>query len=548
MLTPNEAEIYSRLDLAFAQFLSQRATLDTVGKKALETLLATLSQQQHQGHNCIEISAADKTVLLDSGLAAEHPANTSQTFPLVIEQNRLYLHRYWSYEDRLAKQIKQLSQISNPIENLDNLLDHYFGTNNAEINWQREAAKLAAQQAFCVITGGPGTGKTTTVCKILAVLQELTDESLLIALAAPTGKAAMRLQEAITLNLAKLDCPDGIKAHIPHTANTLHRLLGAKPPSPYFKHNATNPLVFDLVVVDEASMVDLALMSKLVDALKPGARLILLGDKDQLASVESGAVLADLITALPNNTVELRQPYRFDDGIKKLADAVNQQDYETAGHLLSANDEAVGMLNQKQLISYVLGQREGYARLVNAKADFMDIYQAFTNFQVLCSNRHGKNGALEITTAVEHALFGRNLKYGATSWYPGRPVMVMQNNPALHLYNGDIGICLPDKEQNGNLMVFFQRPDGTVKKHLPTRLPACETVFAMTIHKSQGSEFDEALIVLPETINPVLSKELLYTAITRARQKIKIVAEESVFTATINKKMTRLTGLTNKFQ
>lgn len=544
---PNEAETFSRLDIAFARFLGQRTTLAANRKQALETLLATLSQKQHQGHSCIEINESDKNLLLASGLASEDPAAHSQAYPLIIEQNRLYLQRYWFYEDRLAKQIRQLSHIPKSVENLDNLLDRYFGACAIETDWQREAAKIAAQQAFCIITGGPGTGKTTTVCKILAVLQELADEPVLIALAAPTGKAAMRLQEAIAVNIDGLDCPDTIKGQIPHTAITLHRLLGTKPPSPYFHHDAGNPLIFDLVVVDEASMVDLALMSKLVDALKPMAKLILLGDKDQLASVESGAVLADLIAALPNNTVELRQSYRFDDSIKKLADAVNQQHRETAWGILSADNEAVGLLEQKRLIPYILGRRENYVRLIKAKSEFTDIYRAFGHFQVLCSNRHGKNGALEINAAVEQGLFGHSSVRNPTSWYPGRPVMVMENNPALHLYNGDIGICLYDKAQNGNLMVFFQRPDGTVKKYLPARMPTCETVFAMTIHKSQGSEFDEALIVLPETINPVLSKELLYTAITRAKKRIKLVTEESVFAATINRKMERVTGLADKF-
>ncbi|WP_411728612.1 exodeoxyribonuclease V subunit alpha [Methyloglobulus sp.] len=548
MLAFNEEEIFSRLDIAFARFLSQRTTLAANRKQALETLLATLSQRQHQGHSCIEINKSDKNLLLASGLASEHPAIPSQTYPLALEQNRLYLQRYWFYEDRLAKQIKQLAHISKPVENLDSLLDRYFCVCATETDWQREAAKIAAQQAFCIITGGPGTGKTTTVCKILAVLQELADEPLLIALTAPTGKAAMRLQEAIAVNIDGLDCLDTIKEQIPHTAITLHRLLGAKPPSPYFHHDATNPLIFDLVVVDEASMVDLALMSKLVDALKPGAKIILLGDKDQLASVESGAVLADLIAALPDNTVELKQSYRFDDNIKKLADAVNQQHHEAAWSILSAGNETAGILEQKHLIPYILEQRENYVRLVKARAEFTDVYRAFSRFQVVCSNRHGKNGALAINDAVEQGLFGQRTLSSPILWYPGRPVMVMQNNPALHLYNGDIGICLSDKDQNGNLMVFFQRPDGTLKKYLPARMPTCETVFAMTIHKSQGSEFDEALIVLPETINPVLSKELLYTAITRAKKHIKLVAEESVFAATINRKMERVTGLANKFQ
>lgn len=541
----NEIEIVSRLDLAFAKFLSQRTHLDTADKKAFESLVAFLSQQQHHGHTCVEITDADKRILLASGFACESPHSEPVAYPLIIEANRLYLQRYWSYENRLATRLRQISTITHAANNLDSLLDRYFGKQFDESDKQRQAATLACRQALCIITGGPGTGKTTAICKILAVLQELADKPLVTALCAPTGKAAMRLQEAIANNLATLNCPGSIKKQIPQTAITLHRLLGANPPSPYFKHSADNPLVYDLVVVDEASMVDLALMSKLVDALKPGAKLILLGDKDQLASVESGAVLADLIAGLPSNTVELVQSYRFDDGIKQLAAAINRQDPETAWVMLVGNDGTVEIIQQNNLFAYIIEQRKPFVSLVNMQAALHDIFNSFNQFQVLCSNRHGKNGALAINAVIEQGLFGRN-QHGLTQWYPGRPVMVTQNTPALHLYNGDIGICLPDNEQGGSLMVFFQRPDGAVKKFLPARMPTCETVFAMTVHKAQGSEFEEVLIVLPETVNPVLSKELLYTAITRAKKKIKIAADKSVFTATITKKIGRLTGLSAK--
>ncbi len=542
----NEIETASRLDLAFARFLSQRTSFAAEQKKTFEKLVADLSQQQHQGHTCIEITDADKTLLLASRFACEHSTTDPQTYPLVIEAKRLYLQRYWSYEDRLAKQVKQLSHMTYDVSNFDNMLDRYFVKHANDNDPQREAATLACRRAFCIITGGPGTGKTTTVCKILGLLQDISEQPLLIALTAPTGKAAMRLQEAIAFGLSTLDCAQNIKSHIPQTAVTLHRLLSAKPPSPYFRHDADNPLIYDLVVVDEASMVDLALMGKLVDALKPGVRLILLGDKDQLASVESGAVIADLIAGLPNNTVELTQSYRFDDRIKQLAEAVNRQDPDTAWSLLSDNDETVALIEPHQTLPYILQQREAYVSLVKTNAPFAEIYLAFNQFQALCANRHGLNGALAINAVVGQNLFGHYHYHGLSNWYPGRPVMVMQNNPALHLYNGDIGICLPDNEHNGNLMVFFQRPDGTLKKCLPTRMPACETVFAMTIHKAQGSEFEEVLIVLPEAVNPVLSKELVYTAITRAKKKIKIATEKNVFTTAIQRKIARVTGLTYK--
>ena len=405
---------------------------------------------------------------------------------------------------------------------------------------------MAINQNFCIITGGPGTGKTTTVVKILALLQELSDQPLLIALAAPTGKAAMRLQESIGSNKATLPCTATIKSAIPESVTTLHRLLGAKPASPYFRHNAKQPLVYDLVVVDEASMVDLALMSKLLDALKPGARLILLGDKDQLASVESGTVLADLTLALPQQTLELRKSHRFDGDIKKLATAINNQQDIEAWELFQSDNENIALL-ETDLIDYITQQQIAYLQLITKEADFSEIYKAFNRFQALCATRLGKNSVSDITLAVEKSLSEKKLIHLSGLWYSGRPIMITQNNAALQLYNGDIGICLRDKEQDNQLRVFFQQADGSIKKYLPARIPHCETVFVMTIHKSQGSEFDEVLIILPETHTPILTKELLYTAITRAKKTIKLVANASVFYSTVRKRVQRVTGLAYKF-
>lgn len=552
----SEELTFSRIDTAFARFLGERTAFDPIQKQAFENLVMSVSYEQSQGHSCIRLDDEGRALVLASGLAVSHSqAEVKEpvaTLPLVVEQDRLYLHRYWFYENRLAIQIKAMSQLSGArgqkiTAHLATLFDKYFGPSTGEIDWQREAAKMAVKQSFCIITGGPGTGKTTTVVKILALLQELAEQPLVIALAAPTGKAAMRLQESIGFSKAALPCPETVKSHIPETVTTLHRLLGAMPPSPYFRHDAATPLVYDLVVVDEASMVDLALMSKLLDALKPGARLILLGDKDQLASVESGAVLADLTTALPEYTLELKKSHRFDETIKRLAVAVNLQQEDVAWQILHEGNENIAMLDQ-DLIDYVAAQQTDYLRLIKTGAGFDEIYRAFSRFQVLCSNREGKNSVSDINYRVEQKLSGQKLINLSGLWYSGRPVMVTQNNSALHLYNGDIGICMPDKDQSGKLIVFFQRADGSVKKYLPGRLPHCETVYAMTIHKSQGSEFEEVLIILPEAINPVLTKELLYTAITRARKTVKLIADGAVFAGTVRQKVKRVTGLVDKFQ
>ena len=532
---------FDRLDLAFARFLGQRAKrLDRQDIPAFEGLVAKLSHEQNQGHSCIAINEKDRDLVLASGVASETGMK-----PLVLEQDRLYLQRYWAYEQRLAQQIRQMVRVSYPVDNLTPALDRYFTELIDETDWQREAAKMAISQSFCIITGGPGTGKTTTVVKILALLQELAEQPLHIALAAPTGKAAMRLQESIGSSKSKLPCSEVIKQQIPETVTTLHRLLGARPPSPYFRHDAANPLPYDWVVVDEVSMVDLALMSKLVDALKPGSRLILLGDKDQLASVESGTVLADLTAALPERTVELQKSHRFDASIKRLAEAVNRQQAPIAWATLQTPEGNTTLLNEG-LIGYIAEQQSEYLRLMQGGADFQPIIAAFNRFQVLCAIRKGKNSVSDINFLVEQELAGRRLIQLTGAWYAGRPVMVTQNNVGLHLFNGDIGLCLPDADRGGRLMVFFQRPDGSIKKYLPARVPHCQTVFAMTIHKSQGSEFDEVLIVLPEQVNPVLTKELLYTAITRAKTTVKLVASESVFAETVQRKIQRFGGLAAK--
>ncbi len=536
---------FSRLDLAFAEFLSQRSHLELVQKPYFKLLITRLSFEQSQGHSYLRINEKDQQLILASGLALLVDLNTNENLlpqPLIVQENCLYTHRYWFYETRLARQLKQLLTNDYQIKGLDDGLNQYFPPLNYkdEIDWQRQAAKIALTKAFAIVTGGPGTGKTTTVVKILALLQQLNSKPLQIALAAPTGKAAMRLQESIGHSKQGLNCPKAIKQIIPEEVSTIHRLLGAKsPPSPYFKHHADNQLPYDVVVIDEASMVDLALMSKLVDALKQDARLILLGDKDQLASVESGSVLADLTFSLKENTVELLKSHRFGGTIKALAVAVNEQRAIDAWNLLKIDGKIVTLL-EDNLINYIAGKYYHFMNLIQQQVNFKDIYTAFNAFQVLCPNRNGHNGVNEINRLVEK-------KLGLSGhWYNGKPIMITKNHVATQLYNGDIGLCLTDSHQQGKLMVFFLNADGSIKKILPSRLPSYETVFAMTIHKSQGSEFTEVLIALPDSLNPVLTKELIYTGITRAKKMVKIVANKSIFIDSVNQKVVRYGGLVAK--
>lgn len=550
----------SRLGNAVANFLSRRSGLTGEKKNRFTTLLKHLSAALRSGHTCLLISEDDACLLQQSKLVSPHN-NT----PLVVDASRLYFQRYWHYECHIAQHIQQKIKIPQALpDTFNEILDHYFTPQKAnEVDDQRLAAQGVAIQTFSIVTGGPGTGKTTTALRILALLQEIawlqTDQFLHIALVAPTGKAAMRLQEAI--GIGKNSQPfqyvsEKIKQAIPEQVSTIHRLLGAQANSSTFKHNANNPLIHDLLVIDEASMVDLALMSKLLSALKPSARLILLGDKDQLTSVESGAVLGDLSHALPEHTLKLTKTWRFSSEIKALANAINQQQARKAWQLLLNEGYLTLNLIDDKLnsntvaIDYIMQQYRPYIDSIQYNAGIEVNFEAFINFQVLCSNRKGKHGVeainAEIERRISHYLAPYTTTQQGSQWYIGRPIMITRNNPEMHLYNGDIGICLADS--SGQLAVYFQLPNGKIKKEIPARLPDCETVYAMTIHKSQGSEFKHVLLALPEHYNPVLCKELIYTGVTRAKKRVSIIAKWEVFKQSVQQKVERVSGLRQRLQ
>lgn len=550
----------SRLGSAVAQFLSQRSGLTGEQKNRFKTLLKHLSAALKSGHTCLLITEDDATLLQQSKLVS-----ANKNTPLVVDHSRLYFQRYWHYECHIAQHIQQKIDFPQTLPDaFTELLDHYFAPQNNqhnEVDDQRLAAQGVAAQTFSIVTGGPGTGKTTTALRILALLQEIawlqTDQFLHIALVAPTGKAAMRLQEAI--GSGKNSVPfqqvsTKIKHAIPEKVSTIHRLLGAKANSSYFQHNADNPLIHDLLVIDEASMVDLALMSKLLSALKPNARLILLGDKDQLTSVESGAVLGDLSHVLPKHTLALTKTWRFSDEIKALATAINQQQAKQAWKLLQdVSYPTLTLVEADNPHHYIMQHYTNYIQSIKNNEGIIKNYQAFMAFQVLCSNRKGKHGVEAINAEIERRITADLAHPVGQQWYVGRPVMITRNNAEMHLYNGDIGICLADEDavqagQTAQLAVYFQLPDGRIKKEIPARLPDCETVYAMTIHKSQGSEFKHVLLALPERYNPVLCKELIYTGVTRAKKQVAIVAQWDVFQQSVQQKVERVSGLQQRFR
>ncbi|RTR06888.1 exodeoxyribonuclease V subunit alpha [Halomonas nitroreducens] len=660
------------LDRAFAAFLGREVS-EASPRLLLAAALA--SHQLGRGHVCLDLAQtlatpdlalslppegdsledppplpsrvmaaldldAWRAALAQPELVATGPGST----PLVLagsrEHPRLYLRRYWQHEQDIHTRIGDrlgMDDEAPDAARLRPILDALFPPRpdiDRQLDWQKAACALAGRSRFAVITGGPGTGKTTTVVRLLALLQALAlgnnmanskgeedggEQALRIRLAAPTGKAAARLNESIAGQVAKLaldglaDDPERLHDVIPKEVSTLHRLLGSRPDTRRFRHDRHdrhNPLPLDVLVVDEASMVDVGMMAALLEALPPRARLVLLGDKDQLASVEAGSILGDLCARaegghytpgtaewlaeatgqpLPTDTLDadgqpldqaiamLRVSHRFtaDSGIGRLAAAINLEAEPAAkrraisealnhgfadlSHLKLGADDERGLArlavtgcperfpNAGAASAPPVGYRHFLATMAErrpaddaAQAAFDDwaraVLAAHGHFQLLCALRRGPWGVEGLNERVRQALEREGLidsQDGRQRWYPGRPVLVTKNDYGLGLMNGDIGITLdmprpgaaPGDGSRRLLRVAFPAGDGTdrIKWVLPSRLQAVETVFAMTVHKSQGSEFTHAALVLPDAPNPILTRELVYTGITRARHWLTLV-------------------------
>ncbi len=531
---------FSALDRQFGDFLQR---LD--GGDAAEVRLAAIcaSRARADGHICVTVAEiaereeAPKPATLRKKLRASKVVGAPGEFtPLVLdEHDRLYLRRYWEYEQQLAGAILSRAAASSP------------ATVEEGSDLQQVAAARAVANRFTVITGGPGTGKTQTVTKILQLLfAEPGGEKLRVALAAPTGKAAARLTESVR------SVQQGVQA------TTIHRLLGYLPGSASFRHNAEHPLSYDVVIVDEASMIDLALMTKLVVAVPPAAHLILLGDRDQLASVEAGSVLADICAAAENaqpneplrrTVVALRQSYRFDEsgGIFKASTAVNAGDADAAIAALEQQVDAEArwepLPSAAKLGARLRDRVVAAFRPCLETDDPLQALAQLKQFRILCAVRHGPFGVENLNALAEEILARTGLITPQRGWYAGRPLTITQNDYNLALFNGDSGIILPDRESDGELRAFFLSAESKLRRYLPSRLPQHETAFAMTVHKSQGSEFERLLLILPEKESPLLTRELLYTAITRARRQVEIWSSEAILRTAIAHQVTRNSGL-----
>ena len=615
-----EAGEMRRLSGAFARFVA------SLGSESSALMMAclVLSELEGRGHSCLvlddlaagphallgwtadqwnELAAAAGTLprnvkgwgeQLTAAEQVWHVGDFDFGQPLVLDGGRLYLRRYWRDETLVAETIRARASQGREVDVVkvkDTVAALFASDRRAEApDWQKLASTIALRGSVSIITGGPGTGKTYTVARLIALLFATSQdaEHLRIALAAPTGKAAARLKQSIDKALDELADKAGALnlkelAGRMGAARTLHSLLGARPDTRSFSHNKGNPLDVDVLIVDEASMVHLEMMASLLDALPPHATLVLLGDKDQLASVEAGAVLGDLCHdaqaggytqatldyalaasgesippeytgnggPLAQQTVMLRHSRRFGGPIGQLALAVNAGDVERAHVVLRAGDSAVEWIEHAHQQHVVQLALDGYTPYLKAVLDgggagdeawVRGVLHRFEAFRILCAVREGEWGVEGLNGAIEQTLESAGLIKRRGEWYVGRPVMVTRNDYGTGVFNGDIGLTLNDATRPGSLRVYFLEGEK-VRSVLATRLRHVETAYAMTVHKSQGSEFRHTVMALPRD-GKMIARELVYTGITRASEKFTLVSPASaVLGEAILRKTQRASGL-----
>jgi exodeoxyribonuclease V alpha subunit len=534
---------------------------------------------QLQGSPWVDVPHADDVVAGDA--------------PLVLENGLLYLRRYREYERRLAEGLQRIA--THALAEADpgtlaTLFGQLFPQAREGIDHQARAAAVALRHPLVLVTGGPGTGKTTTIARLLVLLaaQAVQADQALprVALAAPTGRAAERMAESLRLavqRLRLLGIAPALCDAMPSTGTTLHRLLGVIPDSPRFRHHADNPLPYDVVVVDEASMIDLPLMTKLVEAVADGSRLVLLGDPDQLPSVEAGDVLSAILRAsgdglgtqaddaqalrallapealqplapprrFAGRRVQLQRGYRQTDALDlaPLAHAVREGNSATALALLRVGTLA-GVHFHEDQSDPLQHHREHLFGHWRGLGEAADPGQALANagrIRLLTAVREGPQGARGLNARIEALLAGVPRPGMAPGYFHGRLLLVTENSYRHRLFNGDIGICLIDRQ--GSVTAWFpgETPDQPRGFH-PGALPAHESAFAMTVHKAQGSEFDEVWLQLPRRDNRVLSRELIYTGMTRARQSLHVLGSAEVLEAALARHASRLSGLAARLQ
>ncbi|MFW6347584.1 MAG: exodeoxyribonuclease V subunit alpha [Cyclonatronaceae bacterium] len=606
-----EMGVLNALDIGFGAFLKKK------GEGSAHVILAAalLSAAARMGHSALdlrrlpqegqaffgrpgqaEINLTSYRPSLpdfkDSALVAhvKPEDDVPPQLPLVLEGSRLYFNRFFSYEHRISATLSALASQKIALdtrsqEQAKAQLGRYFESGESA-HYQKMAGVAALTQKLTIITGGPGTGKTYTVLRLLAMLLEQNEaRNLRIAIAAPTGKAANRVRESVVSGLEELPLTPELKRRIPLETQTLHRLLGVRYRSASFRHHREHPLPYDIIIIDEASMIDIGLMAKLLDALPESARLILLGDKYQLASVEAGAVFADLCASenlnelssgfakicravgldcpagtagngqkapLQDSIVELTYSHRFkaDSGIGRLAACINAGDAEGTIALLKEAPEGVSWLPAtpesylKEWRDSLKKQYHGYKDDSKTPAEKAALMKAF---QLLSAHRRGKDGVEGLNEHIERLLGVR--KRTGSPWYNGRPVIMTRNDYQQGLFNGDLGITQKvSGDENEHLRVGIaafdkQKQQEVIRLRRPAQLQEMETCWALSVHKSQGSEYENVLLALPQNDSPVLTRELIYTAVTRAKKHICIAGSEALIRAAVSRKTKRFSGL-----